>query len=154
MKSLMGVDNASQLISVKHKKKISAMEKYGVDNVSKSTIIKSQLSTIRYEYWKNKRRTTEQELTRTTYRRDVARYTDRSYKAFKHIIDPTNSRSKNWHIDHKFSISEGYKNNIDPAIIGHVSNLRMLDRHTNCVIKNSKCSITLIELLTAFANSN
>jgi hypothetical protein len=64
--------------------------------------------------------------------------------------DPLQLRSKEWHLDHKFSISEGYKNGVDPKIIGSVHNLEIIDAYTNSVIKNGKSSISLSELYAAF----
>ena len=50
-----------------------------------------------------------------------------------------------WHIDHRYSISEGFKNNIPPEIIGNIANLTMLPGALN-VKKQGGCSITLEEL--------
>jgi hypothetical protein len=50
-----------------------------------------------------------------------------------------------WHIDHRFSISEGFRLGIDPEIVGHIANLVMLPGAVN-VRKQGKCSITLKEL--------
>lgn len=49
--------------------------------------------------------------------------------------------------DHMYSIDEGYKNNIDPKIISHPSNCKLL-RHSDNLNKNSDCSVTLDELKT------
>ena len=49
-------------------------------------------------------------------------------------------------IDHKFSIVEGFRNNIDPLIISHWKNLEIVKDIENWT-KNAKCSITLEELL-------
>ena len=45
-----------------------------------------------------------------------------------------------YHLDHKFSIVEGFKQNIPPYIIGHINNLEMLIGRNN-LVKNRKCSI-------------
>lgn len=49
-------------------------------------------------------------------------------------------------IDHIFSIKEGFINNIDPKIIGHKENLRLIPWKENDN-KKSRCDITLNELL-------
>ena len=54
-----------------------------------------------------------------------------------------------YHLDHKFSIVEGFKQNIPPYIIGHICNLEMIVARNN-LIKNKKCSITKEELLDSF----
>lgn len=61
-------------------------------------------------------------------------------------------RSK-YHVDHKFSITQGFLNNIPPEIIGSFHNLEML-YHTNNIRKNSKCSITKEELLKLYYGEN
>ena len=50
-----------------------------------------------------------------------------------------------YQLDHKYSIIEGFKNKIDPKIIGHISNLEMLSWEEN-LRKQGECSITLKEL--------
>ena len=45
-----------------------------------------------------------------------------------------------YHLDHKFSVIEGFKQNIPPYIIGHINNLEMLIGRNN-LVKNRKCSI-------------
>lgn len=47
--------------------------------------------------------------------------------------------------DHLYSVSEGYKNSIDPSIISHPANCKII-LHTENQKKNSKSSITLEEL--------
>ena len=58
-----------------------------------------------------------------------------------------------WHIDHKYSIQMGFKENISPLLIGDINNLEMIPWREN-ISKNSKCSITKEELfsLTAYTN--
>jgi predicted DNA-binding protein YlxM (UPF0122 family)/transposase-like protein len=51
-----------------------------------------------------------------------------------------------YHLDHKFSISEGFKNNISPKIIGDIKNLEFIPWEEN-VRKRTKCSITIKELI-------
>jgi len=48
-------------------------------------------------------------------------------------------------VDHKFSRNEGFLNNINPDIIGHISNLDILTFSENRN-KWASCSITLEEL--------
>lgn len=51
-----------------------------------------------------------------------------------------------YNLDHKYSIIEGFKNNIEPKVIGNIHNLEMLPWKDN-VKKHKKCSITLDELI-------
>jgi hypothetical protein len=48
--------------------------------------------------------------------------------------------------DHMVSVKYGYDNNIDPKIISHPANCKLM-RHNNNVSKLSNCSITIEELL-------
>jgi hypothetical protein len=51
-----------------------------------------------------------------------------------------------YHLDHKFSISRGFIEGIDPALIGSLQNLEFIPWEEN-VSKQGKCSITKEELL-------
>lgn len=57
-----------------------------------------------------------------------------------------------YHLDHIYSISKGYINDIDPKIIGSIFNLRFIHWKDN-VIKGSKCDITKTELIEKYENN-
>lgn len=61
----------------------------------------------------------------------------------------TSLPSDNHHIDHIFSVMDGFHNNVPPEIIGHISNLRML-HHSENVRKNGKSDITIDELYSRY----
>jgi len=48
-------------------------------------------------------------------------------------------------LDHMYSISDGFKNNIPPYIIGHINNLVMIPALEN-IKKNNRSSISKTEL--------
>jgi len=50
-----------------------------------------------------------------------------------------------YHLDHIYSITDGYINNVDPKIVGSIHNLRFITASENCV-KNSKSDISIEEL--------
>ena len=52
----------------------------------------------------------------------------------------------NYHLDHKYSIWQGFIDNTPPMIVGHIKNLKMVPFQEN-LAKYNKCSITLNELL-------
>lgn len=81
------------------------------------------------------------------YYYNVRRITEANYKKYKNIINPKNLERGNnkYHLDHKFSIYEGFKKNIDPEIIASVNNLEMLTECEN-ISKGYSCSITEKEL--------
>lgn len=81
------------------------------------------------------------------YRFLVEQETRKSYKSNKNIIDPNGiGRSKQYHLDHKYSIYQGFIDNIKPEIIGSIHNLQILPFNKN-ISKGSDCSITRGELL-------
>ncbi len=51
-----------------------------------------------------------------------------------------------FHLDHKFSIIEGFKHNIKPEIIGNIKNLEFIPWKEN-LKKRANCSITIEELI-------
>lgn len=64
----------------------------------------------------------------------------------------TSDKIKSYHLDHMFSICEGFRNNVSPEIIGNIYNLKFIPWREN-QLKGKKCSITL-EKLTQLINSN
>lgn len=64
-------------------------------------------------------------------------------------LDLNRGRGK-YHIDHKFSILEGFKNNILPIVISHPFNLQMLKEKEN-ISKDFRCSITKRDLYKGVA---
>lgn len=80
------------------------------------------------------------------YTREVYRYTYYSVKENYSKIENIKLRSKNFHLDHKFSIAEGFRNKVDPRIVAYWKNLEILSEFDN-ISKLDKCSLTLEELL-------
>ena len=58
-----------------------------------------------------------------------------------------------YNLDHKYSIIEGFKNNVPPQTIGHIANLEMLPWKDN-LSKQGNCSITLQELKKLIKNAS
>jgi hypothetical protein len=80
------------------------------------------------------------------YEDAVDRITRESWIYYQHVINPLGlERGKLFELDHKFSKSEGFKNNVPPEVIGHPANLEMIETSTNRK-KYSKSSIKLEEL--------
>ena len=50
-----------------------------------------------------------------------------------------------FHLDHKYSITEGFKNKVPPKVIGGIDNLEFIC-YTDNLSKGTKCSITLEKL--------
>jgi hypothetical protein len=79
------------------------------------------------------------------YRDEVRKLSERTIKQYKDQIKDIEKRSKKFHLDHKYSIFDGFVNNVDPNIIAHFCNLEILPSIIN-ETKNIKSSISFIEL--------
>jgi hypothetical protein len=144
--SKYGVDNPFKSEQVRNKHKETCIEKYGVDNPSKSkqVIDKIKQSRVASGDWVSDDDRSDLEIYRITVKKTSAKsYHDHYYK-----INPDNlprSRYK-YHLDHIFSVEEGFKQSVPPEVIGHWTNLRML-WHLDNSIKNTKCHKTLEQLM-------
>jgi hypothetical protein len=77
----------------------------------------------------------------------VRALTERNYNTFKSQINPKGLK-RSWkanHLDHRYSISQGFKDRINPFWIAHPCNLQMLKAKLN-KRKNAKCDHTVEEL--------
>jgi hypothetical protein len=54
-----------------------------------------------------------------------------------------------YHLDHKFSVIEGFRNGILPVVIGNIINLEYITAKEN-LTKRAKCSLSIDELLRAY----
>jgi hypothetical protein len=69
------------------------------------------------------------------------------------LLDNHNKRGRcKYHLDHKYSITQGFLNDIPSKIVGSIHNLEMI-YHKDNIIKNSKCSITKEKLLQLYYDS-
>jgi len=143
-----GVENASSLESVKCIRREKAFEKYGVDNVSKAESVKKVLSEQRSDYWaevyKNKKFTVDG-LTRNQYSRRCHQYAETQYYRHQQLIDPDNKRSKHWHVDHIYSVTDGFLNDVPINVVSDISNLRLISDQDNYK-KHKKSDKTLDQL--------
>jgi len=99
-------------------------------------------------YWVSENSKTEFNL----YRDSVRAITETNYQYwFKEILN-AHLRSRTMHLDHKYSIFEGFIHDIDPHIIGHYKNLEIINHSIN-ESKNIKSSISLSKLVEDILNS-
>lgn len=111
------------------------------------------------EYWKKIRGGKELEEVYDEwelYKKIVYKLTEKSYRRSKNTINPNNfprgrGRGK-YHIDHRFSVLEGFKNNILPFILSHPFNLQMLEEKEN-ISKDYNCSISKKQLFKGVMGS-
>jgi endogenous inhibitor of DNA gyrase (YacG/DUF329 family) len=145
MGSLLGVENTSQLTSVKAKKKQSARAKYGVDNPSKAAEVQQIIREKAIKRWEPFWDGISHEGL-YQYKEKVGALTDRNYRRYKDILDPQGLRSYQWHLDHIFSKSDGFRFNVDPELVAHPANLRIISGSANSS-KNHRSDITLQVLM-------
>lgn len=81
------------------------------------------------------------------YKRKIQYYTNISLKKYGILIgyDPKKRKLKLFHVDHKISIVNGFRNFIAPEKIGHICNLQFITCNENWT-KNHNNSITSDEL--------
>lgn len=87
------------------------------------------------------------------YKRKVDKLTKQTYKLYKKEIDPYNLRSRDYHLDHKYSIKDGFINEIPAEIISSKYNLQIISASENSS-KQSKSKITIEELYKKYKNEN
>ena len=75
----------------------------------------------------------------------VKTLTEKQFHKHFYEIPFSRLRGKDFHLDHIFSIFEGFKNNIPPFYIAHFSNLRIIKGSEN-MSKQQRCDKTLDEL--------
>jgi hypothetical protein len=153
-----------------NKSKITYLEKYGVDNPQKVATIKKQ-SVDKWKITISQRSVEENNKiinkyikTRTANGNMTPRDMLSEYKKYHKLvwtitrkqelsslpnIEKRSSDYANneecYHLDHKYSIAQGFIDNVDAKIIGHIKNLEMIHFRKN-MSKNMKCSISLEEL--------
>lgn len=79
-----------------------------------------------------------------SYRKSVSYYTEKIYEEYKEILNPDNlDRGVHTnHIDHIYPVIEGWKNKIDPKMISHYKNLKLIDSYDN-LSKGERTDITI-----------
>lgn len=83
------------------------------------------------------------------YKSLVNRYTDKSILFYGNLVENLELRSREFQLDHKYSIKMGFINDIPPEIIGSIVNLEILPARLNNS-KKAKCSITKKQLFQQY----
>lgn len=141
-----GVPNASSSTTVKEKRRQVMIERYGVENPSYIDEVREQISNSKKQYWEEVYKGKDfsvDGLTREQYANRAGQYADTQYNKFKHIIDPEGKRGKHWHLDHIYSVTDGFLNEVPINIISDISNLRLIsDKENYAKSKSSHKSLT------------
>lgn len=130
--------------------KTATIEKYGVH----STLLLPEVREKQYNTKIDKGLITPHELKsdRQKYYEEVGRLTKINWINHFDKINPNRLDRSKWNLDHIFSVQEGFKQNVDPAIIAHYTNLRMLEPSKN-YSKGMRCDKTLEQLLEDYNKS-
>jgi hypothetical protein len=80
------------------------------------------------------------------YKKDVWKETGKSYKKYKNVLG---ERSRARHLDHVYSILHGFRDSIDPLILGNIVNLRIIDSKMN-QSKSMNSDFTKAELMKLY----
>lgn len=150
----------------------SSNEKYGVDHYILTDEFKEQrkqslINKYGDENWNNKEKTRNTRIQNGTqidelqidsylnYKKVVVNRTTTVYRNNIDEINPLKLErgKKQHHIDHKFSIKQGFINNIPVEIISHPCNLYMIWYMEN-LEKQDRCDITLEKLIENIKNYN
>ena len=144
------------LLLLKDFREINMLNKYGTKYPSQLDFVKEKVKNTRNTkefkdkmiekgYYLDPQKLSEKEL----YYFLVDKETKKSLKEYGEKYFGKNWRNKigckDNHIDHIYSVIEGFNNKILPYIIGSIHNLRIIPFMENC-IKQGKCDITLEEL--------
>lgn len=140
-----GVKNPFESEVIKQKIRNTNMKKLGVPYPMSSKEILAKMIKTNTENgnWYNYEKNADFNL----YKRVVLRYTEKNL----HLVKDIEKRSYDFHLDHKFSISKGFKENIPPYIIGSHHNLEIISRIDN-IRKNFHCSVSSEELFEKVFN--
>ena len=87
------------------------------------------------------------------YHKMVWKFTETTWKNKRGFIDHYNKgRSKfGFHLDHQYSVKQGFEDSIPPFVIGHWSNLWLIPYNENSS-KGSNCSVSKELLLSNYYN--
>lgn len=147
-----GVRNVSQNEEIKFKKKETLFNNFGVTTVWKlqCVIDKTRETNIQSGHWisdcdKSFAQLYYEKVWKFTNKQELKSLNNFDKRGRIDLIDSAH------HLDHKFSIKEGFKNNLLPYYIGHINNLEMLPARENCS-KGSKCSISSDILIGSILN--
>lgn len=128
--------------------KEATLKKYGVH----STLLLDDVREKQYQSKVKKGIVTAREnrSDRQIYYDEVVRLTKISWNEYFDKINPDRiTRGNNWHLDHVYSIQQGFRDNIEPKIIAHWTNLRMYPGSNNSK-KGIRCDKTKDQLLEDF----
>lgn len=134
----------------------SNQEKFDADNPFQNLAIKEKIYNTRVKSgnWRSREERRLQSPKIRAYNQKVQVITEQHWRNHQNRLNPNNiKRSSDWHLDHIFSLQEGYRNNVPPEILGHWTNLQLLPGRVN-EAKAQRSDKTLNELYSDFKLAN
>jgi hypothetical protein len=131
------------------KTKQTCIERYGVANGSQSTESRNKIHQAAVN-----RGATPKHLRsfRRLYKERVKYFTELSWRNHFNKINPERLNRSLIDLDHIYSIQQGFEDNIPPYIIGHWTNLQMLEKKEN-YSKGRRCDKSRDQLFEDFFQS-
>jgi len=132
----------------KFKKKSESMKRVHKNLTVKEKISRNKKTRRTHErtgYWLSK----SQIKTFREYGKAVWWYTRHNDLSVLENIERRGQGPNDFHLDHKYSIKQGFLDNIPVEIIGSIANLEMINSRKN-IVKRSDCSITKEELFKLY----
>jgi hypothetical protein len=147
-----GVTHSNKDVIVKEKKRTTWLLKYGYSNPSQVPEIKLKKYITLKENGFIK--SDEEKTLQKAYYDNVAKYTIQNWFTHYYDINPRKLKRsfEDYHLDHIYSVIDGFNNNIKPEIIGHWTNLQLLPKMEN-ICKQRRSDKTLEKLYEDY-NSN
>lgn len=142
---IYGVDNISQLKKIKIRKQETFFKNYGVANISQLPHIQRKIreTNERRGYWLRASDRGCYELYSMQVR-NLTKIQDIQSLENYNLRGPVHKNG--YHLDHIYSISDGFKNKVPVEVIAHINNLRFIPALDN-ITKNKKSDITLDYLM-------
>lgn len=144
-----GVDNPNKTSVVRDKIKKTCNELYGGNSPMSDVDVVSRMSASITCTLKEKFPEEINGRTRKQYTAACRYLTDKVYAEYKNIIDPESKRSMTWVLDHIYSISEAFANDVPIDVVCHYSNMQIIHKNENSS-KNSRCDMTLEQLYEGY----
>ncbi len=143
-KEKYNVEYFFQTEEFKNKYRKIMLEKYNVDNIGKSDYFKNLM--IEKGIFKIEETVELFE----NYRKKVRNLTEKTFRDNYDYLCDAYLRGNDYHLDHIYSIYDGFKENIEPEIISSIINLQIIPKEIN-LRKNIKSWITTEELLKRYS---
>jgi len=122
--------------------RINDIDENGLNSYHRACV-KSKETNIKNGHWLPDSAKTDFEL----YYRKVWKYTNRNdLSILEHIEKRGHANKGKYHLDHRYSIFQGFKDCVPPEVIGSIHNLEMIIGRNN-LVKGRKCSIELESLM-------